>query len=364
MLQQLVNEQAMIAEADRLGMTVTDDEVRQRILAMPEFQLNGQFIGEAQYQAMLNTARPPMTPGEFEAGLRRQLLVEKLRAVVTDWVAVTDAEADAEYTRRNEKVKVQLVHVPSSAFLSQATATDAEMAAYFDVHKEDYRVGERRKVRYVLVDVEALRQGIIVPSREVERYYNDNIELFSTPEQVRASHILLKTEGKDEAAVRAAAEKVLQEAKAGADFAELAKKYSEDESNAKLGGDLDYFARGRMVPEFDEAAFAAQPGLIPDLVKTELRLPHHQGRRQEGRHDAHLRRGQGPDSRAARRRARAAPGRHARRRSRPRRSRRRPISTRWRRRAAGRWRRPASSPPTSRSSASAPRRRCRPRSSR
>ena len=74
-LQQLVNEQAMIAEADRLGMTVTDGEVRQRILAMPEFQLNGQFIGEAQYQAMLNTARPPMTPGEFESGLRRQLLV-------------------------------------------------------------------------------------------------------------------------------------------------------------------------------------------------------------------------------------------------------------------------------------------------
>lgn len=267
-LQQLVNEQAMIAEADRLGMTVTDDEVRQRILAMPEFQLNGQFIGEAQYQAMLNTARPPMTPGEFEAGLRRQLLVEKLRAVVTDWVAVTDAEADAEYTRRNEKVKVQLVHVASSAYLSEAAATDAEIAAYFESHKPDYRVGERRKVRYVLVDVEALRQGIIVPSREVERYYNDNIELFSTPEQVRASHILLKTEGKDEAAVRAAAEKVLQEAKAGADFAGLAKKYSEDESNAQLGGDLDYFARGRMVPEFDEAAFNAQPGLVPDLVKT------------------------------------------------------------------------------------------------
>jgi peptidyl-prolyl cis-trans isomerase D len=267
-LQQLINEQAMVAEAERLGMTVTDDEVRQRILAMPEFQLNGQFVGEAQYQAMLNSARPPMTAGEFEAGLRRQLLVEKLRAVVTDWVAVTDAEADAEYVRRNEKVKVQLVHVSSSAFLGRMTAADAEVAAYFEAHKETYRIGERRKVRYLLVDVESLRQGIIVPSREVERYYNDNIEVFSTPEQVRASHILFKTEGKDEAAVKAAAEKVLAEAKGGADFAGLAKKYSEDESNAKLGGDLDYFARGRMVPEFEEAAFGAQPGLIPDLVKT------------------------------------------------------------------------------------------------
>ncbi len=267
-LQQLVNEQAMVAEAQRLGMTVTDDEVRQRILAMPEFQLNGQFIGEAQYQAMLNSARPPMSSAEFEAGLRRQLLVEKLRAVVTDWVAVTDAEADTEFTRRNEKVKVQLVHVPSSAFLGQMAATDAEVAAYFASHTEEYRIGERRKVRYLLVDVEAMRQGIVVPSREVERYYNDNIELFSTPEQVRASHILFKTEGKDEAAVRAAAEKVLQEVKGGADFAALAKKHSEDESNAALGGDLDYFSRGRMVPEFEAAVFGAQPGLIPNLVKS------------------------------------------------------------------------------------------------
>jgi peptidyl-prolyl cis-trans isomerase D len=235
---------------------------------MPEFQLNGQFVGEAQYQTMLNQARPPMTPAEFEAGLRRQLLVEKLRAVVTDWVSITDGEADQEFRRRNEKVKVQLVHVASSAFLGQMTATDAEIAAYFDAHKENYRIGERRKVRYVLVDVESLRQGIVVPSREVERYYNDNIEMFSTPEQVRASHILFKTEGKDEAAVKAAAAKVLAEAKGGADFAELAKKHSEDESNAKLGGDLDYFSRGRMVPEFEDAAFGAQPGLIPDLVRT------------------------------------------------------------------------------------------------
>jgi peptidyl-prolyl cis-trans isomerase D len=268
-LQQLINEQAILAEANRLGMTVTDDEVGQRILSMPDFQVNGQFVGEAQYKAMLSRAQTPMTTGEFEARLRKQLLIEKLQAVVTGWVAVTDAEVDAEYVRRNEKVKVQLVHVPSTAYLSQVSATDADVAAYYEAHKQDYQVGERRKVRYVLVDTDALRKGIIVPSREVERYYNGNIELFSTPEQVRASHILFKTEGKKEAEVRAAAEKVLQEAKAGKDFAELAKKYSQDDSNAKLGGDLDYFARGRMVPAFENAVFGAeQPGLLPELVQT------------------------------------------------------------------------------------------------
>jgi len=269
-LQQLVNEQAMVAEADRLGIRVSDAEVGQRVVSMREFQVNGQFIGEAQYRAMLNSARPPMTPSEFEAGLRRQLLVEKLRAVVTDWVGVTDGEADQEYRRRNEKVKVQLVHVSSNTFLNQVTATDAEAMSYFDRHKEQYRVGERRKIRYLLVDAEGLRKGIKVPARDIERSYNDTIEMFSTPEQVRASHILFTTEGKVEATVRAAAEKVLKEATGGADFAKLAEKYSEDETTAKTGGDLDYFSRGRNLPQFDDAVFAAQPGLIPTLVKDAL----------------------------------------------------------------------------------------------
>ncbi len=268
-LQQLINERAMVAEAGRLGITVTDEEVGQRIVSMPEFQQNGAFVGEQAYQMALRSARPPLTPPEFEASLKRQLLVEKLQAVVTDWVTVTNTEADAEYQRRNEKVKVQLVHISSDSFRAQATATDAELAAAFEKNKEKYRIGERRKVKYLLIDLDVQRKKVLVPSREVDRFYNNNIETFSTPEQVRASHILFKTEGKDEKVVRAEAEKVLAEAKKpNADFAALAKKYSQDEPTAKQGGDLDYFAKGRMAPEFDEAVFALAPGTMSELVKT------------------------------------------------------------------------------------------------
>jgi peptidyl-prolyl cis-trans isomerase D len=267
-LQQLIEQEAAMVEAARLGITISDDEVRLRILAMPGFQENGHFIGETRYRQVLDMQRPPMTPSQFEASLRRQLILEKLRAVVTDWVTVTDAEADAEYTKRTEKIKVELVHVSAETFRSQVTASDSEMAAYFDAHKEKYRVGERRKIRYLLVDEDLLRGAVTVPSREVERYYNNNIELYTTPEQVRASHILFKTEGKDEAAVRAAAEKVLAQVKQGGDFADLAKKYSEDEQSKVLGGDLDYFGQGRMVPEFDAAVFAMSPGAVSDLVKS------------------------------------------------------------------------------------------------
>ena len=116
----------------------------------------------------------------------------------------------------------------------------------------------------MIVDIDAIRAKVTVPPADIERAYNDNLDQYSTPEQVRASHILFRIEGKEEAAVKAKAEDVLKQARAGADFGALAKKYSEDEASAKNGGDLDYLTRGRMVPEFDQVAFTLQPGQISD----------------------------------------------------------------------------------------------------
>jgi peptidyl-prolyl cis-trans isomerase D len=270
-LQQMVDENAALAEARRRGLTVTDDEVTQRILSLPAFQENGRFIGEARYRQILGMQRPALTPEEFEEQVRKSLVIDKLRSAITDWVTVSDAEVQAEYGRRNEKVKLEVVSVLADKFRNQVQVSDAEVSSYFDGHKADYKVGEKRKVRYVLADVDAMRPQVRLSQREIERAYNDNIQMYTTPEQVRASHILLKTgEGKDEAAVKAKAEQVLKEAKApGADFAALAKKYSEDEASAKNGGDLDYFSRGRMLPEFEEAAFTLEPGQTSDLVKTQ-----------------------------------------------------------------------------------------------
>jgi peptidyl-prolyl cis-trans isomerase D len=268
-LQQMVDERAALAEADRLGINVSDEEVRQRIFAMPAFQENGGFIGEQRYQQLLRMQRPPMMPSEFETNVRRGLTVEKLRASLTDWLAVPEKELEEEYRRRNDKVKLAVVTFSADSFRTQATAGDADVASYFEGHKEDFKIPEKRKVRYLLLDVEAMRAKVVVPAADVEKAYNRSIEQYTTPEQVRASHILLKTEGKDDEAVKAKAAEILKQAKAGADFAELAKKNSEDEQSAKNGGDLDYFGRGRMVPEFDQTVFAMQPGQISELVKTQ-----------------------------------------------------------------------------------------------
>jgi len=168
-------------------------------------------------------------------------------------------------------VKLEVVAVTADKFRDKVTVTDADVASHFDAHKAEYRIGEQRKIKYLLIDRDQIRQRVAVTPQEIQKFYNDNIQQFQQPEQIRASHILLKTEGKDEAAVRKQAEDILKEVKApGADFAALAKKYSEDEGSKEKGGDLDYFGRGRMVPEFDTAVFAMQPGQTSDLVKSQF----------------------------------------------------------------------------------------------
>src|SRR2546430_110822 len=269
-LQQMVDEQASLAEARRLGINVSDEEVRQRIFAIPAFQESGHFIGDARYQQLLRLQRPPLAPSDFEDGIRKTLAIEKLRASLTGWLQINDKELEQEYRRRNDKVKLAVVSFAADKFRGQVNATDAEVAAHFEAHKNDFKIPEKRKIRYLLIDVDAMRAKVIVPPADVERAYNDNLEQYSTPEQVRASHILLKTEGKDDAAVKAKAEDILKQARAGADFGELAKKYSEDEGSAKNGGDLDYFGHGQLGAGFDAAAFTMQPGQISDLVKSQF----------------------------------------------------------------------------------------------
>jgi peptidyl-prolyl cis-trans isomerase D len=268
-LQQMVDERAAMVEAERANIRVSDGEVRARIMAIPAFLENGSFIGEQRYRQLLSMQSPPLSITEFEDGIRRSLVVEKLRASVTEWMTIADQEVEQEYRRRNDKVKLAMVSFPSETFKPDVTAADAEIASHFEAHKETFRIPEKRKVKYLLVDVEALRAKVVVPQADIERAYNDNLTQYQTPEQIRASHILLKTEGKDDAAVKARAESLLKEARAGADFADLAKKNSEDEGSAEKGGDLDFFGRGRMVPEFDTAAFALKVGEISELVKTQ-----------------------------------------------------------------------------------------------
>jgi peptidyl-prolyl cis-trans isomerase D len=273
-LQQMVDEQAVLAEADRLGVSVTDGELGERILRMPGLQEAGHFVGSERYAQMLQMRRPPLTTDEFEEQVRHSLISEKLQAAVSGWVRVADTDVDQEYRKKNEKVKLELAIFTANQFRAGVQPTDAEISAQFAAHQESYRMPEKRRVRVLSVGAGALMAKATVTTAEVDARFRQSASTYSLPEQVRASHILIKSDGKDakkDEAAKKQAEMILAKAKApGADFAALAKQYSQDDSNKDKGGDLDYFARDKMVKEFSDAAWALSPGQISGLVKSEF----------------------------------------------------------------------------------------------
>ncbi len=269
-VQQMIEEEAALVEAQKLGISASDAEVRARIAMLPAFQDNGQF-SEERYRQVLSMQNPALRESDFEEQVRRSITVEKLQGALTDWITIDDAEVESEFKRRNEKAKLAVVSFPADKFRDGIVATDDEVAKHFEEHKNEYKIPEKRKVRYALLDAQAIRQRTVVAEQDVRNFYEDNQQQYSMPEQVRASHILLKTEGKDEAAVRKQAEEILAKAKApGADFGQLANQYTEEEAGKTKGGDLDFFPKGQMVPEFDNVAFSLQPGQISDVVKTQF----------------------------------------------------------------------------------------------
>src|SRR5262245_59652621 len=151
-VQQMIQEEATLAEAARLGITASDAEVRERILSLPAFQENGQFIGDQRYRQILQMQMPPMRPADFEDQVRRSIVTEKLQAALTGWITVSDDDVEAEFRKRNEKVKLAIVNFPHNKFLEGLTATDDEIAKHFNDNKETYRIGEKRKIRFLTID--------------------------------------------------------------------------------------------------------------------------------------------------------------------------------------------------------------------
>lgn len=266
LLQQMIDEYAQLQEAARVGVTVTDTEVREAIVALPVFQQDGRFVGEAAYLQMLRMQQPPMTPAEFEENMRRSLMLQRLQAAVTDWITVSDEDVEREHVRRNERVRLSAVAFRADDFRDGLEATADDVAALFEQNADDYLVPEKRRLRFVLIDVPALKASFTPSDAEVQAYYDNNLDRYTEEVSLRVSHILLRTQDRDAAEVRAQAESIAAEARGGADFAELARRHSEDDGTREAGGDLGTIARGQMVPEFEGAAFALEQDEISDPV--------------------------------------------------------------------------------------------------
>ena len=264
----LVNEKLITQEAKKIGLAVTKKEVQERILAYPAFQVRGRF-DESRYRSLLQQNR--MKPEEFEAEIERELLNQKVEQFLTTLLPVTDNEVLDQYTYAQEKVKIGYVQFQPDKLKKAVELDPAGLESYFEEHKEDYRVPEKIKVAYITIDPEAFKQSAKPTDQEITMYYEDNLDKFRQEKEVKARHILFKL-GKDateeeEKKVKDKALSVLKMAREGKDFGALAKEYSEGPTRDK-GGDLGWFAKGRMVKPFEDAAFNMKKGEISDLVKT------------------------------------------------------------------------------------------------
>jgi peptidyl-prolyl cis-trans isomerase D len=264
-VEQTITERAVAYEAKRLGFQVSDGELANTIRSIGQFG----SMSPQQYQMVIEQQN--QTVPEFEATIRLGLLAEDLKNIAMEGAFVSPAEVEAEYRRRNSKAKVEYIAFDPAKLADQVKPTEQELKDYFEKNKGSFPAPESRGAQLLIADQAKIAESIQVPEVQIQSYYNTHKDEFRTKERVKARHILVSILNKPAADIpklKAKAEDLLKQIKAGADFAKLAEQNSDDKTNASKGGDLGWVMRGQMVPEFEKATFALKPGQISDVVTT------------------------------------------------------------------------------------------------
>ncbi|MBN2032591.1 MAG: SurA N-terminal domain-containing protein [Deltaproteobacteria bacterium] len=267
-MESLVTQKLVSQEAKKIGLDVTKKEIQQRVLSYPAFQFRGHF-DESRYRSVLLNSR--MAPEDFEEVLAQEILQEKVQQFLTTFSPATEQEILGLYTFANQRVKVSFVQFEPERFKDSVEIAEGGLETFFEENKERYRTPEKIGAAFIAFDPEDFKSALTVSDKEIREHYEDHPSSFKEKKQVKARHILFKvTESateEEEKKIKQKALVVLEKAREGQDFSELAKKYSEDPA-AKDGGDLGYFSENQMVKPFEEAAFRLQKGEISDLVRT------------------------------------------------------------------------------------------------
>ncbi len=277
--QALVQRAVLVEEAGHLGLTVTDNDVRNELMHGPFAPVlfpGGTFIGEDRYDDFVQN-NFNMSRADFETQLKEEILINRLEALITGGLTVSNQAATDAYLKQATKVKFQYAVLSAADVRKQINPSDAELKAFFQQNAARYAhaIPETRKVQYVAFALNQVPGGSPkVSDADIQRYYNEHQQQFSVPEEVRVRHILIavpqKADAKTVAAAQAKAEDILKQLKNGANFADLAKKYSDDPGSKTQGGELGFIQHGATVPAFDQTAFSLQPGQLSGVIRTQF----------------------------------------------------------------------------------------------
>jgi peptidyl-prolyl cis-trans isomerase D len=270
MIETMVNDRAMEYEAHKLGLEVSDQDVADYLRQnFSNLFPDGKFVGKDVYAAMLG--QQGITIDAFEADLKRTMLIGKLREVAIEGTIVTPAEIEKEYRKKFDQVQLQYVKVSQDKYKKEVEPSADDMQAYFKTNAAQYQDPETKNLVILVADGAKLEQSLPSTDADLMVLYNQNQANFRTPEHVNERHILLMTQGKpagDEAKIKAKAEDLVKQLRAGADFGEMVKKYSEDTASVPKGGEYDNVVRGQMDAAFEKVSFSLKPMVISDPVKS------------------------------------------------------------------------------------------------
>ena len=277
--QVLVQRAILKNEADRLHLQVSDDDLRNELQTGPFAQYlfpNGKYIGDDAYMNFVQSAFQT-SRSEFETQVKSDMELSRLQALITGGATVSDQAVREAYLADGTKVKFDYAVLSSDDLAKTINPTDAQLQAFFKENAARYAtaVPETRKLEYVAFDVSNLPGGKPqVTDAEIQSYYNQNLNQYQVKEQVKTRHILIavpaNADAKADAAAKAKAEDVLKQLKAGGNFAELAKKYSDDPGSKDQGGELPLIPTSGLDPAYAKAAMALNPGQTSDLVRSQF----------------------------------------------------------------------------------------------
>ena len=268
----LIMRRLVNAETVDENFQIGDKQLSDHILKMPEFQENGQF-SEAVYQKTLE--QNGLTASKLESSIRNDLVVQQARDDLASLAFAPKSLAESAVQYSYQKRDVSKAEIKASAFISEVNVEPEEVKAYYEKHKDKFRVPEKVKMEFVLLSAASLINGVNVTDEEVKAFYDQNLDKFQGDEQREASHILLgfgvsATDADKERAREKALEIIAQLKADPKRFEELAAKFSQDPGSAAKGGSLGSFGRGAMVKPFEDAVFNMEVNQISDVVESEF----------------------------------------------------------------------------------------------
>ena len=271
-LDSMINQRLLVSQARSVGLTLSDKQLQEIIGSIPAFQKDGNF-DKQRYESALSAQN--MSPLMFQARVTDELSTRQLIDSYTKNGYASRTGADTLIRLNEQQRVVSVAQVSSDLFMKQVKIDDAAVKDYYDKNQREFQTPERARVEYLIFSVAALQSQVTVDDAEIKKYYEDHQSEFATPELRKAAHILIAVDAKaseaEKQAAQAKAEQVLKEVKQSpSQFAELAKKYSQDPGSAANGGDLGMFGRGMMVKPFDDAVFKLMVGEVSGLVKSDF----------------------------------------------------------------------------------------------